>query len=428
MIRHTGRCRGVTPRRDVMMGGALLALTMLPAARAWAGVEYVTSTSNCTAHIAGSGNGLTVMAGPSMRFEVWGNSVDLTNPSSGFTFSGPSGMTASIVTRHSGPDNVGRGCGLVGSAVVQVNTPATLTANASASVSFKMPLGDLSTLSMTIVAQPALTQATWTTNGSLQPSTMPCISGTGSITTLNQDTKLVIQLPPGAAQDQTTCTSNSIGLRVHPASSQNPPDVLTAIQYNVTGLPSFVSVAQSPSPVSPFAVPLLTFTFNVSGIRHLTAPSNTTITIANPIATNRSTTLTLQVTPTPGQGFSQLATANPSATTAGNPIDFTVKLSAPARAHQIITWRMTQAPCFRQAVAEAPYSAAATFQFFEFPANATSAIIRVLSVNGGGCTDRRAPTTHIFEAWIGDSRTDPQVTTVTTGATYTRTTISLLSP
>jgi hypothetical protein len=408
------------------VGGTALALVLLPAARAWAGVEYVTSTSNCTTHIAGSGNALTVMAGPSMRFEVWGNSVDLTNPTSGFTFNGPSGMQASIVTRHSGADNSGRGCGFVGSAVVQVSTPATITSNVGASVSFKMPLGDLSTLSMTIVAHPALTQAVWTTNGSLAPNTMPCITGTGSITTINQDTKLVIQLPPGAAQDQTTCTNNRIQLRVHPASTQGV-DVTPGIRYNVTGLPSFVSVSQDPSSVDPFAVPLLTLTFNVSGIRHLTAASNSTITIANPIATNRTTTVTLQVTPTPGQGFSQVATANPSATTAGNPIDFTVKLSAPARG-QIITWRMTQAACFKQAVAEAPYSAAAPFQFFKFPTGETSAIIRVLSVNGGGCTDRRAPTIHIFEAWIGDSREDPQVTAVTTGATYTRTTVSLLAP
>ena len=255
---------------------------------------------------------------------------------------------------------------------------------------------------------------------------MPCIVGTGSISTINQDTKLVIQLPPGAAQDQTTCTSNVIELRLHAASTQNV-DVTTPIKYNVTGLPSFVSVAQDPAPASPFAAPLLTFTFNVSGIRHVAAASNSTITIANPIATNRTTTLTLQVTPTPGQGFSQVATANPSSTTAGNPIDFTVSLSAPARG-QVITWRMTQAACFKQAVAEAPYSAASTFQVFKFPENATSANIRVLSLDGGGCTDRRAPTNHIFEAWIGDSRVDPQVTTVTTGPTYTRKTISLVSP
>jgi hypothetical protein len=427
MIRDTGRWRGVTPRRDVMVGGVALALAVLPAAQAWAGVEYVTSTTNCTTHIAGSGDALTVMAGPSMRFEVWGNSIDLTNPTTGFTFSGPAGMQASIVTRHSGADNSGRGCGFVGSAVVQISTPGTLTSNAAASVSFKMPLGDLSKLSMTIVAQPSLTQATWTTQGALQPSNMPCIIKTGSITTINQDTKLVIQLPPGAAQDATTCTSNAISLRVLPASSQSV-DVATPINYNVTGMPSFLGVRQSPSPASPFAVPLLTFTFNVTATRALTAASNSTITIANPIATNRTTTLSLSVTPTPGQGFAAVATANPTSTTAGNPIDFTLKLSAPANSGQIITWRMTQAACFKQAVAEAPYSASSPFQFFKFPTSATSAIIRVLSVNGSGCTSRLSATTHIFEAWIGDSRIDPQVTTVTTGARYTKTTISLLAP
>src|SRR5262249_44698218 len=148
-------------------------------------------------------------------FEVWGNSVDLADPNTGFKFTGPAGMTASIVTRHSGADNNGRGCGFVGSAIVRVSTSATIAANTPASVSFKMPWGDFSTLSMTIVPHPALTQAIWTTSGSLQPSNMPCIVKTGSITTINQDTKLVIQLPPGSAQDQTTCTSNVIEVRMH---------------------------------------------------------------------------------------------------------------------------------------------------------------------------------------------------------------------
>ena len=325
MIRHTGRW-------NVMLGGAVFALTMLPVARAWAGVEYVTSTTDCTVHIAGSGDALTVMAGPSMRFEVWGNSVDLTNPSTGFTFSGPSGMTASIVTRHSGADNSGRGCGFVGSAVVQVSTPTTLTANAAASVSFKMPLGDLSTLSMTIVPHPALSQAVWTTNGSLQPSTMPCIIRDG----FDQHDQ-----PGHQARDPTSAGRGAGSDDVHEQRDRicacgrrrrrTVPMSRPGIKYNVTGLPSFASVSQDPSSANPIVGAQLTFTFNVSGIRHLTAANNSTITIADPIATNRTTTLTLQVTPTPGQGFSQVAAANPSSTTAGNPIDFTVKLSAPAR-------------------------------------------------------------------------------------------------
>jgi hypothetical protein len=89
---------------------------------------------------------------------------------------------------------------------------------------------------------------------------------------------------------------------------------------------------------------------------------------------------------------------------------------------------MTKSTCFTQEVAEAPYSASAPFQFFRFPSGQTSANIRVRSVNGAGCTDRLAPVTHVFEAWIGDARTNPQVTAVTTGPTYTKTNVALLFP
>ena len=417
--------RGTPLRREVMAGGAAVALAMLPVARAWAGVEYVTRTASCTIHVA-STSGLTVMAGQNMQFEVWGNSVDLTDPTNGFTFTGPAGMQARIVTRRSGATNSGRGCGFVGSAVVEIDTPPTLTANASASVSFKMPLGDLSRLSLTVVPHPAMSQATWTTQGTIQPNAMPCIVKTGSITTLNQDTKLVIQLPPGSAQDQTTCTSNILNVRAVVSSQQ--VDVAPSFNYRVTGLPSFLTVTQSPSPATALQLPSLSFTFNVAGVRTLTATSNSTIKITNPIDTLRSTSLVLQVVPNPGQGFTQAATANPTSTNAGNPIDFTLRFSAPTQAGQVVTWRMTQAACFAQAVAEAPYSAASPFQFFRLPGGQTSVNIRVLSVNGGGCTNKLAPVTHIFEAWIGDSRTNPQVTTVTSGPTYTRTNVSLLFP
>ena len=422
MISIFGRIRGAAPRRNMVMGGAALALAMVPAARARAGVEYATRTNDCNTHLAGPGDALTVMAGPNMDFEVWGNSVDLTNPTTGFKFTGPAGMQATIRSRHSGADNSGRGCGFVGSAVVRVSTSGTMTADANGSISFQMPLGDFSSLSLKIVAFPSLAQATWTTSGALQPSNLPCIVKTGSISLLNQDTKLVIQLPPGASQDQTTCTSNTIHVKVLPTAFPIV-DISPSYTYKLTGLPSFLTETQAAPALTP-----LTFTFSVSGTRALAATSSSTITIQNPIATNRTTTLVLQVTPTAGQGFAQVATANPASTTAGNPIDFTIKLSAPAATGQVVTWRMTQATCFKQALVEAPYSPTATFQFFKVPAGVTSAIIRVISVNNGGCTNKLAPTTQIFEAWIGDARTNPQVTTLTTGPTYTRTNISLLAP
>src|SRR4029079_18289436 len=101
--------RGTPLRREVMVGGAAVALAMLPVARAWAGVEYVTRTASCTIHVA-STSGLTVMAGPNMQFEVWGNSVDLTDPTNGFTFTGTAGMQARMLTQHKCSPKCGSGC------------------------------------------------------------------------------------------------------------------------------------------------------------------------------------------------------------------------------------------------------------------------------------------------------------------------------
>jgi len=400
-----------------------LAAALLPAARAWAGVEYVTPTSNCQQKIVNAGQTLHVVAGQNVQFEVWGNSIDLSNRTSGFKLSAPSGFSAHIVTQRSGLSNLGRGCGNVGSAVVSLDAPTSLSSDANASVAFTMPLGDKSTLALVIKAHPTFT-ATWTTNGTLQPSSLPCIVKTGSVTPLNQDTKLVVQLPPGHRQDQTTCTSNVITLTTHPASIGLEEVAGPTQKLTVTGLPSFMTESQATA-VNPLVGANLTFTINVAGIRNITTQSTSTITITDPSATNRTATLTLVVKPDLGQGFANTASPNPGSVVVGDPIDFTITLSAPAAANQVITWRMTTASCFVQAITQAPYRATAPFQFFVFPQGQTSAIIRVRSQDGGGCSSKLNPITHIFEAWIGDSRTDPQVTTVTTAPNYTKTNVSL---
>ena len=425
MISIIEKCRGANASWSTLTVVGVFALALVPAAQARAGVEFVTRTTNCTVHIAGSGNALSVQAGSGMTFEVWGNSVDLAptiRPGGALT-------GASIVSRHSGAANAARGCGLVGSMVVSVTSSATITANAAATLAFQMPLGDFSTLGMTIVAFPALTQPTWTTSGALQPSSLSCLVGTGSITTINQDTKLVILLPPGASQDQSTCTSNVLTVKVQPGSTSS--DVAPTFKYSVSGLPSFVTESQATAEL-PGVGATLTFTFNVAGVRAITTSSTSTITIKNPINTNRSTTLTLQVSPsTVAQGFSAPASPNPASTVAGNPIDFTLKFAAPTSGGQVITWRMTQAGCFVSADAvQWPYNPTTTtgFQYFKAPGGVTSTVIRVLSKNNSGCTNKLAPVTQIFEAWIGDQRVTPNIVNLSSGPTYTRANISLLSP
>jgi hypothetical protein len=402
-----------------------LAISMLPTARAFAGIEYVTPSNNCTNHVANAGETLTILAGQNVQFEVWGNSIDLSNRTTGFKFNAPAGFSASIVQQRSGATNSGRGCGFVGSAVVQVTAPTNLAGNTGASLSFTMPLGDKSNMAVTIVAHPTFT-ATWTTNGSLQPSNLPCIVKTGSLSLLNQDLKLVINLPPGSAQDQTTCTNNVITVKTLPASIGHVDIVGSPQKYTVSGLPAFLTETQ-PTAVLPMVTGQLSFTFNINAVRTLTSQSTSTITITDPTATNRSVALTLVVVPSPAaQGFSQVASANPVSSVAGNLIDFTINLSRVAGPADTVTWRMTTASCFTQAIAPAPYNAAQPFQFFSVPQGQTAAVIRVRSVRAGGCVSQLNPTTHIFEAWIGSQKSNPQVTAVTSGPTYTKTTINLL--
>src|SRR5262245_9009378 len=166
-------------------------LASLPIATARAGIEFVTSATSCGTRVVSAGQTLTILAGPNVQFEVWGNSVDLANPTSGFSFTGPGGFSASVIARHSGAENFGRGCGNTGSAVVRVDSPITLAANANASISFKMPLGDLTTLAIGLKALPAITSV-WTNNGSLDPNSMPCLVKTGTIAASVQDSRLTI--------------------------------------------------------------------------------------------------------------------------------------------------------------------------------------------------------------------------------------------
>jgi hypothetical protein len=411
--------------RLVLAAAAVLAVTALGTPTAKAGVEFVTRIGDCTTRVdeIGDGKDLFIIAGNNIQFEVWGNSVDLSNPSTGFRIgvdSGAGTVTARIIRQRSGATNLGRGCGNTGSAEVEVDSPVTLTSNIQRSLFFKMPLGDESRLQMTIKAYPTF-DVTWASTS----ADVSCIVKTGTFEKLNQDHKILIQLPPGHQQDQTTCTQRTLIARGIP-SLIGELDIAKGFSYSITGLPAFLQSSQA-SVVSPAVLPQASFAISVSGIRALTTASNSNIVISS-LNPNRSSSLNLEVKTDLGNGFSVAATCNPSSFNVGDPTDCRLTLASTVTNTQPITWRITTATCFTQAVAEAPYDANAPFQVFKFPAGQSSANIRVRSVNNPGCTSSLSPVRHVFEAWIGDFRTDPQVTTVTSGPNYTRTTITLIHP
>jgi len=292
------------------MTAAVLALTALTVLPAQAGVEYVTA-GNCT-KVWSSGQGeFSIIAGPNVRFTVFGNSVDLINRTNGFRVDGaPAGISARLVS-------LGTACGDLnntGFAVVEVDSPLALASNVQLTLGFRMPLGDWSSLPVTIKPFPQF-NLTWSV-GAGNPNTIGCITKTGTIERLDQDTKLRITLPAGHQQDQTTCNQTRLGTSGISAVVA-AVDINPAFRYSVTGVPAFMTATPAETRSSAFGADLF-FTINVAGIRSQTAPSNSTITVRsrNPALTR---TLILEVVPNLSNGFTQ--TANCRSRTTGDTVD-----------------------------------------------------------------------------------------------------------
>src|SRR5437870_13203630 len=94
---------------------AAFALILFWTATAQAGVEFASEVGQCSNKKTGT---LNILAGV-VRFEVWGNSVDISNPTTGFRVDSSSGLTARIIRQHNGAENATRGCGVIGSAEVE---------------------------------------------------------------------------------------------------------------------------------------------------------------------------------------------------------------------------------------------------------------------------------------------------------------------
>ena len=433
-----GTSRIPAGRLPILLGlVTIMMVVALTSTAAWAGVEFVTPVGKCHQRVdrIGDGKDLFIMAGENVQFEVWGNSVDLTDPRRGLriaTDSGRANVRARIVERHSGASNARRkdrtrrNCPFTGSAVVEIDSPANLNRMVQRSIFFKMPLGDESRLQISIKPFPPF-QATWSSprgGGNLQ-----CIVGNGSRVVQSQNTAQIITLPPGHRQDRSNCIDSELWVDIRPANI-GEVDIAPRFSYTMTGVPNFLT-ARTTNQAAHFPLNnggAVKFTINPRQIRRLTARSNSTITIRNPRRPARRDSLRLVVQPELGNGFRAVAACTPTRFNVGDPTDCLIRLAARAGgAGQPITWRMTTATCFAQAVATAPYNPGATFQVFRLPGGRTSANIRTRSINGNRCGDADG-VTHIFEAWVGDFRTNPQVTAVTSGPTYTRANIRVVQP
>lgn len=380
---------------------AALALTALTAAPpAEAGVEFVTSAGDCTkVDEIGDGKDLFIMAGLNARFRVFGNSVDLSNPSTGFriaTDSGAGSVTARIVSQ-------GVDCGIIGFALVEVDSSREMTSDIQRSLYFKMPAGDESRLQMKIKAYPTI-NVTW------NPSNIDCIVKTGSIELLNQDHKIRITLPPGHREDQTTCNQRTLSAQVIPSTSLGEVDIPRSdFNYAVSGLPAFMTLNQ-PAPRGPQNTQTIQFPINVASIRALTTTSNSTITVTSPNP-NRTSTLNLEVVPSPlANGFTQAANCRNLQTgdlvNVNDLVQCELRLAAPPpAAGQLITFEALDRLCVAAGAPNVTYSSASGIGTTTLTGTATifQVPLRVLGVNTSAGTPCASLTgvQHTVKFWIG---------------------------
>jgi hypothetical protein len=394
-----------------------LALTALLAPVAQAGVEFVTTTGSCNkVDEIGDGKDLFIIAGPDVRFRVFGNSVDLSNPSSGFRIASDGGtgtVSARIVSQ-------GQDCGGTGFALVEVDSPLTLSSSSQWSLFFKMPLGDESRLQINIKPYPTI-NVTWT---SVQ-NDISCIVKTGTFEKLDQDKKIRITLPPGHQQDQTTCNSRTLAARVSP-SAIGELDIATNFRYTVVGLPSFMTSNQT-NAVAPTVAATISFPIDVAGIRALgkadrrdrittistTTTSNSTITIRS-LNTNRTSTLNLEVVPNLSNGFTEVASCRNLQTGDIVNVDDLVQCelrlaTPPPGAGQLITFEAQDRLCVAAGAPSVSYASASgigtttltgTGTIFEVP-------LRALSGSTSANTPCASQTgvQHTLKFWIGQRDT-----------------------
>jgi hypothetical protein len=411
-----------------------LAIGLLTASGAQAGIEFVTPLGQCNRKVDQIGNGknLFIIADQDVRFEVWGFQMDATKSVRVHADDDVHGnITARIIRTRSGLENSGRvdqvgtGCPFVGSVEVEVDSAVTFTVKRHRSLFLKVEVLGVSgehRLPMTVKPYPRFSP-TWT----LQD--VNCIVKTaGSIEKFEQDTLTNLRLPPGHQQDTTTCFNPSLKVRIARPAGIGELDISKIFRYSVSGLPSFLTMTSAGSPdTRPDESQELNFAIDTLGIRALTNTSNSTITIHSPNP-NRTATVRLTVIPNAANGFTADASCNPDPLHVEGLEICHIEVALPAGpSGQAITWKMNSAPCFT------PYDPTTNdLQLFHIPAGQIEANIPIRSVkqnlsDGSNCGST-AGITHRFDAWVGDGIADLQVTAAISGPTHTQDNITVLRP
>lgn len=435
-VRHT-QARNRAPRSlraSARVAALTAALALLPSVGE-AAVEFVTPVNVCNkVDTMGDGSDLSVQAGNNVRFEAWGDGVDI-NPAVRVTADdGDAGtVTARIVRAHNGAENLGRGCKIAkGSVEVEVDSPAATDATLERSLRFRMPLGDESRLQMRVV--PFVTPA-WTFHHTferpaLYQSPPECLTkNVGRVDRDLNDSRMTITLPPGANGDTSNCT---LEFRTIVNPSVRPQiDIQQPFGYTVTSPAHMRLVSGDNSATGALATRAIRFTGDVANIRGTRAVRTSTLTVATPNP-GRSDTLTLVINPPPASNaFTQACVCRNAQT--GDTINVNdafqceLRLSqTPPSQGQLISFEAQDRNCVAAGAANVSYSSASGQGSFTAPNSGTfhQISLRALGGNtsaGTSCASRTAPVAHTLKFWLGARGAE-------SGPTYTQCQIRIRRP
>ncbi|MFO1288580.1 MAG: hypothetical protein U1F25_12055 [Rubrivivax sp.] len=208
--RFTGLAlRSSGSRRIATAVAALAAMSSWLPGTSLAAVEFVT-TGTCNKVDTQSDNQrLSVLAGNGMRFEVWGDGIDI-NPAVRVTVEGDPAdalVSARIIRAHSRPRTWAEAAGSPRDRWRSKSTRRrTRGRRASARLRFRMPLGDESRLAIKTVPHPT---PAWTFVNVVETPVRCPTKAVGSVVQDLDNSRVIINLPPGAAATRATARCGS---------------------------------------------------------------------------------------------------------------------------------------------------------------------------------------------------------------------------
>lgn len=408
-------------RAAAAVAGLAVALALLPGT-SMAAVEFVTTVGTCSkVDTIGDGKDLSVQAGNDVRFEVWGDGIDI-NAAVRVTVDDSDGgsVTARIIRAHNGVENLGRGCKIAkGSVEVEVDSPAATDATLERSLRFRMPLGDESRLQMRVV--PFRTPV-WTF-GDLRQSPANCLTkNVGAVVRDLNNARMTITLPPGANGDTSNCTlefATSVG-----PSDRPEIDIQREFGYTVTSPAHVRLVSGNNLAQGALATRLVHFNGDVANIRGTRASRTSTLTIATPNP-SKSDTLTLVINPPPTtNAFTQACVCRNASTgetvNVNDVFQCEIRLSQPpAATGQLISFEAQDRQCVAAGANNVSYSSASGLGGFTAPATSTFHQIALRALGGNTsanpptpCASLTSPVAHTLKFWVGarDAESGPDFT------------------